>query len=308
MLFLFEYATCSGEHLPESIAVEGLAMFKALSQDIRFYSFISEYFSEYFPRLKITEDFKSEFENALEMCDSALIVAPESDNILFELTKKIEDYGVENLGCSSKAVEICSDKYTTMEFIRGKKPKTHIHKGATPLDFPVVAKPRFGEGGWDVRIITSEEELDGVPEGYIIQEYVPGKPCSASLIVDEDIKVVSLQEQILKGFEFAGCKIPLNVENQREIEDVIIESIAGIPGLKGFVGVDFILVDSPVIIEVNPRVTTPVVGFKKAYNLSFWDILSGKLPKQKRSVVVRKATGNYKNAFARAGKYAVVVE
>ncbi|MEE9219636.1 MAG: ATP-grasp domain-containing protein, partial [Acidobacteriota bacterium] len=57
--------------------------------------------------------FGAAFGRALRACDAALVVAPERGRILERLTRSIECAGVVNLGASSAAVRIASDKWST---------------------------------------------------------------------------------------------------------------------------------------------------------------------------------------------------
>lgn len=92
-LFIFEFATCLGE-LPDSIAVEGLAMFKSMLNFSKYYSLVSgvkKEFQSVFP-------FPSKsFEDCLKEADAALIVAPENDFILYELTKRLRNLALRTL-------------------------------------------------------------------------------------------------------------------------------------------------------------------------------------------------------------------
>ncbi|GBE55777.1 MAG TPA: ATP-grasp domain-containing protein [Euryarchaeota archaeon] len=308
MFFLFEYTTCTENGFPESIAVEGLAMFKALSMGIReeVYSFVNPEHTAQFRNFPIAEKLDEDFSTALEKCDKALIVAPESENLLYILTEQVEKAHVENLGISSRAVRTCSDKYETLRRVKGlRTPGTEVFNGKTSLDFPLVAKPRVGEGGEGIFFIRNEEELGRVPENYIVQEYIPGQAASASLFSsDNKTELVSLQTQITEGFRYMGADIPFEIENSEEL----IEASYGIEGLKGFFGMDFIVNNGEIVLlEINPRVTTPVIAFEAAYGITFYDILNGKLPERTVRTRIRKIDGKAENPFISTGDYSIVI-
>ncbi len=109
-LFLFEFATC-GEKIEDSIAVEGLAMFKSAFDGFRNYyeitGFVRPEFAGLFP---LPVDSVESMEKYLEESDAFLIVAPEDDFLLYNLTRKAEKHA-ENLGSSSKAIAVTSDKW-----------------------------------------------------------------------------------------------------------------------------------------------------------------------------------------------------
>ncbi|GCC11855.1 carbamoyl phosphate synthase-like protein [archaeon] len=308
MLFLFEYTTCTENGFPASIAVEGLAMFKALSMGIKeeVYSFINPEHIAQFRNFSMAEKLNEDFSTALEKCDKALIIAPESENLLYILTEKVEKAYIENLGISSRAVRICSDKYETLRRVRGlRTPETEVFNGKTSLDFPLVAKPRVGEGGEGVFFIRNEEGLGRIPENYIIQEYIPGQTASASLFSsDNKTELVSLQTQVIDGFRYMGADIPFEIENREEL----IDASYRIEGLNGFFGMDFIINNGEIVLlEINPRVTTPVIAFEAAYGITFYDILDGKFPERTVRTRIRKIEGKAKNPFISTGNYSIVI-
>jgi biotin carboxylase len=58
--------------------------------------------------------------------------------------------------------------------------------------------------------------------------------------------------------------------HEEQAFDAATELVESIAGLKGYVGVDLILTKKdPIVIEVNPRLTTSYVGTRKVLNLNF---------------------------------------
>ncbi len=257
-LFIYEHGVCT-EKLPESIAVEGIAMFKSMMNFGKYYnliSFVRDEFSGIFP-------FKnSSFEECLENSDKALIIAPENEMILLNLTRKIEKYGVENLGSSSRAIGITSDKWKLYRKLRSKVNMPETSK--RELAGRYIVKPRVSCGGDGI--------VHGgrVKDGFIAQEYIDGKNISLSLFVGNDIHVLSINRQILSNFEYRGAVLPENAE--KETIDEAINAVSAISGLNGYVGVDMIQAEVPYVIEVNARLTTPFVAFEMAYGMSYADM------------------------------------
>jgi predicted ATP-grasp superfamily ATP-dependent carboligase len=158
--------------------------------------------------------------------------------------------------------------------------------------------------------IENEEELKNVPEGYLIQEYIEGRPMSASVIAGDEVQILSINTQEIIDYEYLGAKLPSILSNT----DPIIEAVYRFPGLFGYLGVDFILVDGePVIIEINPRPTTPIIGLKKAFGYNVSEIVldnySGKQIEKKtpkRAVQVKKTRGN--SGFVTSHGYSIKIE
>ncbi|MHC1631299.1 MAG: ATP-grasp domain-containing protein [Methanotrichaceae archaeon] len=130
-------------------------------------------------------------------------------------------------------------------------------------DLLLMVKPRRGAGGWGNRLVWSKEYLERLGNDFIIQEWVEGKPASASVIGNgEDAMTIAVNEQMIgirwlgtKGFRYCGNITPLEASNDdsakmAEMAEKIITDLK----LVGSNGVDFLLTkNGPVVVEVNPR-------------------------------------------------------
>lgn len=289
-VFLFEYATCTQGRLEPSIALEGYEMFKALyagfKNPISFYK---------------EKNYGEKFTGYLEKADLALAIAPESGLLLYNLTKLIEKAKCENLGSSSKAINTAGDKFLTYKAVKEFAPKTELLKSAAQIErfeLPFVIKPRHGTGGEGIEIIKNYKEAKNrdVPENCILQEYVEGKPCSASLLINNEVKIISLQTQEIENFKYTGAKIPIEIGNKNK--EKIIEACEKIKGLHGFAGVDFILTkDKEIkILEINARPTTPVAALNSVFGFNISELIlrnhfGEKLPefKPEKKIFMKKA-------------------
>ncbi|AKG91418.1 putative ATP-utilizing enzyme {ATP-grasp superfamily} [Geoglobus ahangari] len=258
-LFIYEHGVCE-EKIPDSIAVEGLAMFKSMLSFSRYYDLVSYIRPEFSGMFPFPTEFS--FRECLESADAALIVAPENDLTLLKLVREVERAGVENLGSSSRAVEITSDKWKTYRKLKGKVsvPETSLKD----LSCDYLVKPRVSCGGEGIR------RGGEVPKGFIAQELIEGKSVSVSLHLGEDIEVLSVNEQILSGFEYRGAVVP--GEWRDDVIEEAVNAASEIKGLNGYVGVDLVVADVPYVIEVNARLTTPSVAFELAYGMSYADM------------------------------------
>ncbi|WP_202319066.1 ATP-grasp domain-containing protein [Archaeoglobus neptunius] len=298
-LFLFEFATC-GEEIDDSIAVEGLAMFKAALNGFgKFYEINSFVRRPYTSQFGLPEGSLKNLEGYLEKSDAFLIVAPEDEGLLLELTKIGERYA-ENLGSSSKAISITSDKWVLYKKLKMKVnlPKT----SKRPLDGTFVIKPRTSCAGEGIRF------SEAVPQGYIAQEYIEGKNLSVSVIAGEDIRAASVNEQILDGFKYIGSVVPARLDDKtrKEVINEALKAVECIRGLNGYVGVDVVYSDMPYIIEINARLTTPVAAFERAYGITVADYLYGARPKFKKRQIIRKGV-NLNGFFVRSGNYCLQI-
>lgn len=296
-LFLFEYATC-GEKVVDSIAVEGLSMFKTLYDGFRKHCEISAFVREEFGYLGLPAGKLEDFEKWVEECDYFLLVAPEDGFTLLNLTKRAEKYA-ENLGASSKAIAVTSDKWRLYKKLKGKVqvPKT----SKRPLGEKFLVKPRVSCAGEGIGF------YEEVKKGFIAQEFIPGTPLSVSLIVKEEIEVVSVNEQILEDFRYRGAVVPARIDGKSALElcEEAVSAVEAVKGLHGYVGVDMVYADQPYVIEINARITTPAIAFERAYGVNVADMIIGdfELPMEFRRQKIEK--GDFEDFFAKVGNVAL---
>ncbi|HVN66172.1 MAG TPA: ATP-grasp domain-containing protein [Methanomicrobiales archaeon] len=159
-------------------------------------------------------------------------------------------------------------------------------------DFPYVVKPRIGAGGWRNAIIRSRDDLDRwyrESEGAepLLQKQVGGVPASVSCIADGHHAVaIAVNEQLLRGgdaapFGFTGSVTPLDHPLAGRMRDLAVRAVAG-SGCVGSAGVDFVLGEDAIAIEVNPRFQATVDTVEAASGLSLFslhlDACRGMLP------------------------------
>jgi len=305
-LFLFEFATC-GEKIDDSIAVEGLAMFKSLYTGFKRIFEINSFVREEFQKdFQLPYGDLSKIAEYAENSDLFLIVAPEDDDTLFRLTKLCEKFCF-NLGSSSKAIQIVADKWRLYKKLKGKvnMPKT----SKKVLESKFVIKPRKSCGGEGIQF------SDYVPNDYIAQEYIEGKNLSVSIIAGDCPEVVSINEQILNGFKYSGAVIPARIEGDVafEVAEEALKAVECIRGLRGYVGVDIVYSNIPYVIEINARLTTPSIAFEQVYQISSAEMIykglfeNLELPKTFCRHMIRKEMGKCYHPYVRVGNYSLVI-
>jgi len=150
-----------------------------------------------------------------------------------------------------------------------------------------LVKPRKGGGGEEVRV--SED----VPEGCIKQRFIPGIPCSVSLIASEGKAVpvacnfiyAGWREMNATGFRYSGNLTPLIVdkEKRKEMERLAAEAVE-LFDLVGSVGVDFVLAEKPYILEINPRFQGSLDCIELSHDLNLFKMhvgaFEGKVPEK----------------------------
>ena len=144
----------------------------------------------------------------------------------------------------------------------------------------LIAKPRFGVDCDNIKIIASKNDIDELEEIYgdgsrfIIQPYIEGDICSVCLISDGRVALpLSLNKQIVEidenGGEYLGGYVPYEHPLKEKVFEYAKNACEFIPGLKGFIGIDFIIEDNYIyLLEINSRFTTSYVGLQKIININ----------------------------------------
>lgn len=222
------------------------------------------------------------FHDLAAQCDAIFVIAPETDGILARQRERVDKVGGRYLGCDAEAIEICSDKLTTCRQLELSGIATiptelvDASQLGPPFDYPVVIKLRDGAGSQDTFLVRSRAEWNthrnGIPGSRIVQPFVAGEALSIAVLFDSnsDARIVlPVAEQHLSSdgrFTYRGGRIAASNERLARIEHLVNSAIDAIPGLSGYVGFDVVVPhkssNSPVIVEINPRLTTSYLGYR----------------------------------------------
>ena len=323
-LLILEYATATGLDDP-SITAEGHSMLQGLLEDLKDFetyhlisSNVSENYDRYSLPIKVQGDLKIWLHRNIKFYDACILIAPEENNILYDITCIIEDEDVEILGSNSNAVKSTTNKFEMYNLLKEKLPliKTEkiyfkdLHQETTLdqdyfkslfiNDQPKVIKPADGVSCSGISVVKSFEEfikaLDYLKmytklPYFIIQDYVSGVNVSVSLLSSGDSAVpISLNYQDVQlnsgKINYTGGKVPY----KHKLSDIAMEiskkAVESIDGLKGYIGVDMIFENENEVrlVEINSRLTTPYVGLRKIVNFNLGEAIinsvNGELPSQ----------------------------
>ncbi|CCE24113.1 ATP-grasp domain-containing protein [Methylotuvimicrobium alcaliphilum] len=299
-ILVFEYVTGGGfnrERIPDTLATEGLLMLKALLQDLseiadiklivmldtRFADSISEYAGaiEIVP-IDAHQSVLETFQKQVVRCDAVWSVAPEINNILFDLTRMIERLGKRLLSSSSEAVAITSNKLETFRYLTQHRIETVPSEPFIPHRFqPIgrqVIKPVDGMGCERTFRVDNAEDWALVrpqlgEEPYIVQPYIDGTPASLSCLFNHGkgwLLCHNVQRIEIKDcrFKLNACRV--NEPGVKENYQVLVNRVAhALPGLSGYAGID--IIETPeyiAVLEINPRLTTSYAGIREALGIN----------------------------------------
>jgi predicted ATP-grasp superfamily ATP-dependent carboligase len=257
------------------------------------------------------EELEESFEELMADSDAVLLIAPESDNILFELAKKVETAGRLLLGPSSDAIKVAGNKIETHK----KALEAHvlipsgirvsfteeldkIDKICSQIGYPVVFKPIDGVGGSGICIIANREDIEAGMQtvqkytrldSFQAQQFINGLDVSVSAIISgQNVYPISLNAQLVKigppdgKSEYRGGYLPIGHRLKEEAFANTKKILTYIGGFQGYTGLDFVFSYAPFLIEINPRITTSYLGLREVLSPNpaqlILDAVQGKPP------------------------------
>lgn len=249
-------------------------------------------------KVSSTEEFFMQFEELAGMLDAVYVIAPESNRILEKLVETIVTSGGISLNCEVDEIKRSSNKisvYETVKRIGLKSPETvilniheklgNIRRIIKELEYPLIFKPLDGVGCSGLSIVKAEENIEdavkkvakvSTDEFFVAQNLVKGEAVSVSVIsTGVETLPVTLNRQFVKleppdkQSGYKGGIVPFDHRLKRKALLAAERVVEAMNGLKGYVGVDMVLTrEEPIIMEVNPRLTTSYIGLNRAINFN----------------------------------------
>ena len=302
-VFVSEYlvgGACTGMNGPPSMRREGLAMLRAVTEDIAKLSEASVVatleaglsLSSKVQTIWI-EDPQQEgqvFRKLLGEVDHVLIIAPETAGILAQRCRLVRASDAVSWNCSPDAIELCGDKLRLSHDLLSRGISTPV---TSLVDFtkipqldsgPIVLKPRDGAGSSLTFLIKNLAEFhaaalayehSGMTDHCICQPYHAGRALSVGVNISLDgrqLECLPVAEQRLSDegrFQYLGGRMPADLPeaSASAIRQLVLQSCRSIDGLAGYVGVDLVLSPEgiPTIVEINPRLTTSYIGYRQLF-------------------------------------------
>ncbi len=306
-LYVTEYlcsGACAGSPFPDSLLDEGRAMWAALLCDLQAADGVelvttcdTRLQPPAIPELQVhwvdnPAKERDLFEQLAQVADGVIVIAPELEGVLERRVNLLRDWGKGQLMSTPSAVAVTADKWKFHQLCRRESfrcPDTWLladdpFPAAPPCDFPCLVKPRLGAGTTATYRVSSQSEWESLRSRHaelvlwpaLVQTFEQGVPHSICCIIDPQAGVplwLPLGQQCYSGLTYTGGLIPSHVPRNREIHNLACAILAAIPGLKGYIGID-LLVDPlgqapPVVLEVNPRLTTSYLGYRTLATTSF---------------------------------------
>jgi tyramine---L-glutamate ligase len=222
-------------------------------------------------------DFAVEIERLAPACDMGLVIAP--DDLLSKFTMILEQH-THNLGCGFMSVALCANKIQTQKILA----QNGICIPGIAGEGKKVIKPVKGCGSVGIRLSESEPG-----NGEFAERYIDGEHISVSIVANRIIgdacqyftgnppAVLAVNRQEIRidtdgSFHYLGGETPVHPDREEEII-ATAKKVIEILGCQGYCGVDMVAADKIYVIEVNPRITTSLVGIAACMTEEIAEIL-----------------------------------
>ncbi|MHA1671800.1 MAG: ATP-grasp domain-containing protein [Promethearchaeota archaeon] len=310
-IFIFEFISGGGFNhvdIPISLFTEGFGMLRAIVEDFKNLGFqiktLIDYRIQHMIRYLKTDftkeinqnmDIFLEVKKAVKDCKYVFIIAPEFSDILYNLTKIMKDQNKIILSMNLEAIKLGSSKLETYKYLKAKEVSTpltyhlpshslyedHVMKIILNFKLPVIIKPEDGVGAESIFYFEDKSQISSffssnqnhfeLDRDYVIQEYIPGKDLSVSIIENsQEANILSINAQSVEISKlnnkstYLGGYTPIsdyeNIGKKLKKQFKQLNLI----GFKGYYGIDFIRKkdNSLSFIEINPRLTTSYIGIR----------------------------------------------
>jgi predicted ATP-grasp superfamily ATP-dependent carboligase len=301
IIFIFEFISGGGfskGSIPNSLFCEGFGMLRAITTDFKTLGFEVVTFLDYraaflsrflgadiIKNIKPRDNFHKLFKKTIKDCNYAFIIAPETSNILYELSEFVKKYDKELLSTNLKCISQCSSKINTYNFFQMNRiptPKTYkipFKRKILDLEFiiqkfkvlnkPIIIKPEDGVGAESIFYFERHDQIynffkipnEKIEQGrnYILQEYIEGSALSLSLIGYPQLPLSSNYNPIILSINSQDIVIrtqDLNstyyggttpIKNSGESTKLLTNSFQKVDfsEFSGYFGIDFIRTMDP---------------------------------------------------------------
>lgn len=197
----------------------------------------------------------------IDLCHQEAIhtILPMTNKAIEFLDRHRKDFDTENLLAylqDSETIEICHDKLKLARFFESANIPSPVTGSAEMFaathEFPLIAKPKYGEGGKDNFMIESKHDLEFYAQkypGHVLQKFITGEEYTVDWFSDKSgqpLLIIPRQRLVIRGGEVMVSRIsmdPVIVELVRRVG--LRLKLKGPANIQGILNVDgqFLLTD-----------------------------------------------------------------
>ncbi len=183
-------------------------------------------------------------------------------DVFCDIKEELQEYGVCVCISEPEITRLCRDKYLLNKHLERKKICSVIptalmaETDASALNYPLLAKPRFGYSSNGVVIVKTPagsaclREIHNSME-YIIQPYIEGTIITVDVVraANDEVVCIARRELLRK----AGIGMTVEIIESKTLNE-ICEKIANLLGITGAANFEFIETPGQLyLMEINPR-------------------------------------------------------
>jgi len=222
------------------------------------------------------DDLRGSWAAIAARADAVWPIAPETGGMLEAVVEIAGAAGAAVLASGPRALAITRSKTATSSWLAAHGipvVATAPLVAPPPVEAGWVVKPDDGTGAADTRFVADSAamaRLAAAGQALVAQPYLRGEALSLSLLAgDGEAWLLACNRQdvsMTQGlFAYRGSLVG-GAENRRAALEPLAQRIAAaLPELWGYIGVDLVDgEDGPVVLEINPRLTTSYVGLARS--------------------------------------------
>jgi predicted ATP-grasp superfamily ATP-dependent carboligase len=227
---------------------------------------------------------RASVDELIRLSDATWPIAPETGGILEDISRRVLHAGRLLLGSGPEAIHVAASKLATAQSLQRAGlpvvPTFRPDDRPDPAGHAWIVKPDDGCGCEDVRLFTElraalrwiDSRADA--QRYVLQPYTPGEALSLSVLAcDGRALLLSVNRQRIAvregSFLYQGSVVNALPDTDGRFQRLARDIVSAIPGLWGYFGVDLILSGvGPVVVDVNPRLTTSYAGLRPALGIN----------------------------------------
>jgi len=317
IIFAYEHITGGGfidAPLPDRLRAEGELMLRALVSDLAVIANVrvvtlcdcridlGDLPAERYP-VRDRSEWRRLFAGLVEASDALWPIAPETDGALETVSNAALAAGRILLSSRPEAVQLTASKRRTAQALAAANvaviPTIRLGDAAPMVHGGWVVKPDDGCGCQDTRLCDDFAaaalwiEAQPEPERYVLQPYVPGEAASLCVLARDGagwMLTVNRQRIVLRddAFEFLGSVVNDLADDDGRFTRLAERVAQAVPGLWGHFGIDLVLGEpGPVVVEVNPRLTTSYAGLASALECNPAALVLGLLDRERPPALPR---------------------
>ncbi len=240
------------------------------------------------------------FARGVAAADAVWPTAPEGGGTLERLAATVLAAGRTLLGCTPEAVRLAASKLATARALAARGvpvvPTYGVERTVPSIPGHWAVKPDDGAGCEGLERLDDSTQAEGrlrsAAGRLVAQPWIEAEPWSLSLLcAGGRARLLGCNRQRLSWragrLHLDALAVNARPPGDPRVHRLGAEVAATIPGLWGYVGVDFLLgAEGPLVLEVNPRLTTSYCALPAALGRNVAEMVlelrrSGELPAQR---------------------------